>query len=188
MIDLTQVNPESPLDNYNIIMKELEEYNPVLAQKPMLIVANKIDIVGVEEAFFSLENAFNKIGKKCFSISAAAGEGLKELLEETFRLLDELGDDFIVVETPQEDFVVVDESTEDLVQFNIEKVEDYFVVTGKAPERMVKMLDLNNDEAVYHLQQRLKRMGVEEKLKEMGVKEGDFVVIGDYEFNYFEEK
>jgi GTPase len=62
------------------------------------------------------------------------------------------------------------------------------VVRGKGPERMVQMTDLENDEGVRHLQLRLKRMGVEEELKRLGAKDGNFVVIGDWEFNYYEEK
>jgi len=188
IFDLTEVDPESPLKNYNLVMNEIDSYSSKLAHKPMVVAANKIDIVGTEEAFFALEEAFFKLDIKCHPISALTREGIDDLLTGILKLLaTSKKEDFPTEET---ELVVIDMKSEGIEerQFTIEKVEDYFVVHGRNPERMVQMLDLDNDEAVRHLQMRLKRMGVEEKLKKMGVKDGDFVVLGEYEFNFIEEK
>jgi GTPase len=189
LIDLTTVNPDKPLENYEIIMRELKNYSPALIEKPMLVAGNKTDVAGTEEAFFALEKALQDKDIKCFAISAASGEGMEELLEETFRVLDTLGEE-IIVETPEpeEELVIVDETTEDLRQFTIEHEDGVYRVRGKNPERMVQMTDLENEEGLYHLQQRLKRMGIDERLKKMGARDGDTVVIGDYEFEYTDEQ
>jgi len=188
LIDLTEVNPESPLETYNTIMGEIEHYDPELARRESLIAANKIDIVGTEEAFFSLQNELEESGKKCYPISALTGEGVDDLLKGVFDILSEMGEYMPHEETA--DKIIIDLTTEglDSNKFNIEKVEDYFVVRGKGIERMVQMTDLDNDEAVFHLQSRIKRMGLEDRLRKMGVKDGDFIVIGGFEFNYIEEK
>jgi GTPase len=189
LVDLTTVDPEHPLEKYNIIMGELKDYNQALIDKPMLVAGNKIDIVGTEDAFFALEKALAETGIKCFGISAASGEGMSDLLEETFRILEKLGEE-IIVETPEPEveMVIVDETTEDLRQFTIEHEDGVYRVRGKNPERMVQMTDLENEEAVYYLQQRLKRMGVEDELKRMGIQNGDTVIIRNFEFEYSPEK
>ena len=187
VIDLTVVDPEKPLENYNLIINELSRYSDALASRPGIVAANKTDVAGTEEAWFALETELAKLGVKAYPVSAASGEGLAELSRAIFDHMEQIGDDPLKYEKDTEDFVVVDETTEELRPFTIEAVKDYFVVRGR-PEKMVSMTYIENEEAVRHLQMRLKRMGVEEELKRMGVKEGDFVVIGDYEFNYVEEK
>jgi GTP-binding protein len=187
LIDLIDVDPENPLKSYDIIKKELELFDPVMAARRQVVAANKTDIPGTEEAFFKLQEELGKRGINCLPISAASGEGIPELLEEIFTCLDEIP--AVVITPEKEGIVVVDVESEGIEyrHFTIEKVDDYFVVKGKNPERMVQMLDLENDEAVIHLQQRLRKMGVEERLKKMGVENGNFVVIGNYEFNYYDE-
>ncbi|MDZ7345673.1 MAG: Obg family GTPase CgtA [candidate division KSB1 bacterium] len=69
--------------------------------------------------------------------------------------------------------------------FIVEKIGEKFIVKGKKVEDLVKMTDLTSEESVKRLQKILKKLGVEKKLKEVGVKEGDIVVIGDVEFTYF---
>jgi GTPase len=149
LIDLTTVDPDKPLENYEVIMRELKNYSPALIEKPMLVAGNKTDVAGTEEAFFALEKALKDKGIKCFAISAASGEGTEELLEEIFRVLDTLGEE-IIIETPEpeEEIVIVDETTEDLRQFTIEHEDGVYRVRGKNPERMVQMTDLENEEGL----------------------------------------
>ncbi len=188
VIDLTEVDCDDPLKNYELINHELSRYSDAISSRPMLVAANKTDVVGTEDAWFALETRLVQQGVEVYPVSAASGEGLPELAQGIFRQMETIGEDPLEYEKPCEDFVVVDESTEELKHFTIKKVEDYFVVHGRRPETMVAMTYLDNEEAVRHLQMRLKRMGVEDELVRMGVKEGDFVVIGNYEFNYIEEK
>lgn len=193
VIDLTQVDPNAATHNYYIIMKELSGYNVSLAKLPVIVAANKVDVIGTEEAFFALRQELEAEGIKCFAISALTGEGVEELLEEALQIIDRQRTDvpeFLPQDDDEEkDFVVINEETEGIKKkpFTIEKVQDYYVVHGRDTERMVQMLDLENDEAVKHLQDRLKRMGVEDELERMGIKQGAFVVIGDYEFNYYKD-
>jgi GTP-binding protein len=189
VIDLLETDPDNPLENYHVITDEMGEYSPSLLQRPVVVAANKTDVPGTEEAFFAMEKALQGLGVRCFPISAATGQGLEDLLAGVFEVMETLKDEPVpLTEGEPGDFVTVDEETENLRHFTIERVEDYFVVHGDIPERMVSMTFLDNDEAVLYLQLRLRRMGVEAELKRMGAREGDFVVIGDYEFNYFEEK
>ncbi|MCD4785045.1 MAG: GTPase ObgE [Candidatus Eremiobacteraeota bacterium] len=188
IIDLTKVNPESPLDVYDTIMNEIELYDQELAKRETIIALNKIDIVGTEEAYFALRDKLEESGKKCYPISALTSEGINELLVAVFEILKGIEKNMPYEEISEK--IIIDSETEGIntKSFTIDKVEDYFVVRGKGIERMVQMTDIENDEAVYYLQSRIKRMGLENRLKEMGVKDGDFIVIGGFEFNYTEEK
>lgn len=189
LIDLSEVDPESPLDNYNIILNELRQFDEDLSKRPTVVAANKIDLVGTEEAFFALQKELKKKGIHCFPISAMTGEGMEDLLQEIFRVLARVENERRQIEAEARERVIIDMQSEglDQKQFTIEPVDDYFVVHGRGIERMVQMLDLDNDEAVYHLQNRIKRMGIEDELKRMGINEGDFVVIGNYEFNFVDD-
>jgi len=187
VIDLTGVEPDNPLNNYWTIRRELENFEKTLIEKPEIVAANKTDVVGTEEAYFSLEKELDKIGVKCFPISAAGRRGLEELKNEIFSILEALPSREGKEPEHMKDFMVVDETTEQLEQFRIEKEGRLYRVKGKNPERMVQMTDLENEEAVRYLQARLKRMGVEESLEQMGIEDGDTVLIGDYEFDYFKE-
>ncbi len=187
IIDVTMVDPKDPLDLYHKIMKELEEYDLSLLDKPMVVAANKTDIPGTEEGYFALEDALKKQGMKCFPISAARGEGLDEVLKEIFKILQNMDDDFSIP-LSNKDMVVVDEFTENIEPVRVIREGEKFRILGKSPERMAYMLDLYNEEALHYFQQCLRRMGVEEKLEELGAKDGDTVVVGDFEFDYFSDK
>ncbi len=189
LIDLSEVDPENPLKNYNIILNELKQFDEDLSGRPIVVAANKIDLVGTEEAFFALQETLRKKDIRCFPISAMTGEGMEDLLQEVFRVLAKVEHERKQLEAETKERIIIDMQSEglDQKQFTIEPVDDYFVVHGKGIERMVQMLDLDNDEAVYHLQNRIKRMGIEDELKRMGINEGDFVVIGNYEFNFIDD-
>ena len=190
LIDLLEVDPEDPLENYLVIMNELYSFDEDMARKPIIVAANKVDIVGTEEAFYSLSKALEEKDVRCFPISALTGEGFDDLLKEIFKTIARVEQEEIERKAQEaEKFVVIDMESEGLKkkQFTIEPVEDYFVVHGESVERMVQMTDLDNDEAVHHLQMRIKRMGVEDELKAMGINEGDFVVIGNFEFNFVDD-
>ncbi len=188
LIDLTTVDPGNPLLPYEVIMKELADFSQVLLDKPMIVALNKIDIVGTEEAFFAARDAFEKLDLKVFPVSAASLEGINPLLDEVFKILKDLGEDFIKSDRMKDEFVVIDEKTELLQPFVVEKVDDYYVVRGKRPETMIQMADLENEEALRYIQTSFRKMGVDDKLKELGAADGDTVVVADFEFDYIENK
>ena len=99
-------------------------------------------------------------------------------------LLYETGKAVKKIEIPKEEVVPVKYVYEP--EFKIEKRTGVFIVYGKKVETLIEMTDITNDEAVGRLQRIFKKMGVEEALKKKGVKDGDGVKIGDYEFIYEE--
>lgn len=83
LVELLPSDDSKPVDNLRMINRELAAHSPILAAKPQLLVANKMDLTGSEEALRELEEA---VGEPVIAISAAAGKGLKELLIAMFAL------------------------------------------------------------------------------------------------------
>jgi GTP-binding protein len=121
-------------------------------------------------------------GVEVFIISAATGEGVGKLMNRTAELVKKLPDaDISEVTDEIKEYVVKKESP-----FNVIKVEDYYVVEGKQAMKLVESANLDDYESLGYFQRRLRNLGVIDQLKEAGVKEGDTVCIGDFEFNYME--
>jgi len=90
ILDTSQDPLRNPIQNFNVINKELCAYHPNLSEKPQIVVLNKIDIPSVREKAPLLEKEFEKIGKKLYKISAKTGEGIDELIEVIYRELKKL--------------------------------------------------------------------------------------------------
>ena len=140
-------------------------------------MANKLDIPGAADRMKALSK---KLRKKVVGISAATGEGVRELVGAIAALLAKTP-----AEVPRERIVHRFSMEAD---FQIERVgSGEYAVRGARVERLVAMTDLENEEAVDVLVRKLVRMGLEQELEEAGVEEGDTVRIGAYEFTYAPE-
>ncbi|WP_294158136.1 GTPase ObgE [uncultured Selenomonas sp.] len=184
IVDASGLEGRDPVDDYYKINKELQRYSEKIAKRTQILVANKIDLPEAEEHLPALQALAEKEGVKFFAISAAAHKGLKELISYVGEWLDNY------VEEPEatEDAVVYDEDVAreaERVEITRDDAGD-FVVSGKALEKLVAMTNFNNDEAVRRFQYIWRIKGIDEKLKERGIKEGQTVHIGDMEFEYRE--
>jgi GTP-binding protein len=179
VVDVAGIDQRDPVEDFAVINRELERYSPELAARPQIVAANKMDHPGAAE---NLERLKSSIGEdyEVFPISALTGEGLPPLMYRTAALLEAIPEPE-PWEPEAEDELEVWEPP-----FEVHTVEDYYVVSGKDIERVVAMTDLDNPEALFRLQQTILKMGLEDALKAKGIKEGDTVVIRNFEFNYQE--
>jgi GTP-binding protein len=180
VVDAAGSEGRDPVEDFKVTNRELLLYNPVIGARPQIIAANKMDLPGAEENLARLKKAYGN-NYEIFPISAATGSGLDPLIYKVAAVLDELP----VVPTPEE------ETAEHVVhrtepRFTVSREEGIFLVGGKEIKRHVAMTDLDNDEAVERLQRIFKLMGIDDALKEAGIKEGDTVKIGEFEFEYVE--
>jgi GTP-binding protein len=90
LLDLSPLTERGPIEDYRLMNEELEAYSPELKKKPQVIVLNKIDITEAKEGLKDVQIQFKKLGIKTFPISAATGEGLKELIREVGKRLESL--------------------------------------------------------------------------------------------------
>ncbi|SHE86014.1 GTP-binding protein [Desulfofundulus australicus DSM 11792] len=179
VLDIAGSEGRDPLQDFEIVNRELALYDPDLAARPMVVAANKMDLTGAAE---NLERLRGALGDRyeIFPISALDGEGTAPLIYRLADLLDQLP----APEPAVEERVRVTRVEEP--RFTVSRRDGVFVVEGREIERHVAMTDLENEEAVERLQRIISRMGLEEALKEAGVREGDTVRIGKFEFTYME--
>ena len=180
MHTLDVAGDRDPVRDFDAVNEELRLYSPRLAESPQVVAANKIDLPGARERAAAVRRTLKRRGFPVFPISALTGEGVQPLLEWVAKMLET---------APQAPALEVPAARSDRAKsaFEVERAADgRLMVRGGAVERLVAKLDLQNEEAVGRLQVSLERMGVVERLRALGAKEGDKVVIGEHEFDFTE--
>ena len=181
IVDASGIEGRDPVEDYYRINKELKLYSEKIARRTQILAANKMDLPGAQENLPRLQELADKEGIKLFPISAATRQGLKELIACVSQAIDDY------VEEPEEESgeVVYDVQEEDPDKVTITK--DYtgvYVVSGKSLNKLVAMTNFGNDEAVRRFQYIWRIKGIDGKLRQRGIKEGDTVRIGEMEFEY----
>ena len=175
VLDALPVDESDPLANYELIERELRLYSEEVWNLPRVIALNKIDLID-GAATKTLKKVLETTGREVFPISGVTGAGLDKLLTAIVGALADAPAEALPVLTP------APKKTDD--SWDVEKTADGFRVTGKRIERMVQMTQLDNDEGLRNLHRRFMRIGVIDKLREMGASEGDGVMVGDVEFEF----
>ena len=176
VIDVSGSEGSNPVEDFYIINRELEKYSKKLAKRKQIIVANKIDSMQDETLYKDLEKLAKEKNMEIFKISAATGEGIKELMQAVSKILKTLPKEELV-ETTQKRKVYKLEEKE---PFTIKREDDMFVVDGPAIRDLMRRVNMEDNESLYYFQKHLEELGVNQKLKEAGVKQGDTVKVYDY--------
>ena len=181
-LDVSGQEGRNPVEDFNTINEELKKYSEKLSKRKQIIVANKIDAMQDEILLKEVEELAKKENLKLFKISAATKQGIEELIDYVTEELKNL---------PKEDLIEI----EDKVVYTLEDKKDewtikeedgVFIVSGRAVQRLMGRVNIEDNESMYYLQKCLKNMGIDEKLKEMGVCEGDTVILDDWELEWYE--
>ena len=181
-LDVSGQEGRNPVEDFNTINEELKKYSEKLSNRKQIIVANKIDAMQDESLLKEVEELAKKENLKLFKISAATKQGIEELIDYVTEELKNL---------PKEDLIEI----EDKVVYTLEDKKDewsikeengVFIVSGRAVQRLMGRVNIEDNESMYYLQKCLKNMGIDEKLKEMGVCEGDTVILDDWELEWYE--
>lgn len=184
LVHIVDITEENPIENYEKINLELKKHSEKLANLYQIIALNKIDSVD-EGKKQELYNEFKNRSKDVFLISAVTGENLEDLLNFMSQKVDE-------IEKPQSEIVVEEDSgayNNDDSAFEIVKAaKDVYIISGGKIGRLAQVTDERNSEQVIRFQNILTGMGVFDKLKEMGIKDGDTVITGHLEFAYYADE
>ena len=180
IVDCAAVDGRDPVDDFEKINFELAEYSQRLAKRKQLVVANKMDLPEAEENFERLKKHVESKGYAIAKVSAATGEGLRELMYKAFELIKEY-----VPEEDEEELERFDDIDPDSFDIVVGNDTDW-EVRGKNIERLVAMTNFDNREALYRFQLIWKRLEIDQALKERGCKEGQTVRIRDMVFEYKE--
>ena len=180
VIDISGFEGRNPYEDYVTIRKELENFDPTLLQRPEVIIANKMD---GEKAKENLEEFKKKVKDKgIFEVTAILDEGLEPVMTHIADILDKIPTKPLYEEENYESFVLYKFKKEE--PFTITKEDNVWVVKGKEVEKLLMMTRFGTDEAEARFANKLRKMGIDDKLVELGVQEGDLVRILDYEFEF----
>ncbi len=175
LLFLIDLGDEDPVATWRTLERELAAHSVEFADRPAVFALNKADIPANCERFPQVAEAF----ETSFMISAATGEGVGPLLEHLWAVVERVRQ-----EEAEPENIPVERTYTYEAPFTVEKTAAGFRVEGRQVHRAVRMTDFDNEEAVHHLQHRLKGMGLFKVLKRLGAQAGQTIVIGDVELEY----
>lgn len=173
---------DDPLAAFETINGELAQYEPPLSDKPQIVALNKMDLPDAQARWARVHESLTQRGLGVFAISAATGQGVRELLRAVAAKLAELP-----TESPSvEEEMPVIRPAEDENAFQVSREAHAFRVRGKKVERVAVMTNFDQEEAILRLHRVFKGMGVTDALERAGVRPGDMVRIGEIELEWRE--
>lgn len=178
VVDISGSEGRDPLDDLDQINTELDHYGD-LAERPQIIVCNKMDLPGAEENFRRMKLLGEGMGCPVFAVSAATRTGFDELLDETAHMLETLPP--IVHFTEEE---IPEEKTDDTYKVIFDGKT--YEVTGSGMERLIESVNFEDTESLNWFHRTLRKMGVIDALREAGAGEGSTVRIAEMEFDFVE--
>ncbi len=170
-----------PYDDYVTINEELRKFDENLLKKPQIILANKMDM---EDSKENLKKFKEKVSKEVYEISAIKGEGLDKVVYKLADLLDSIPKTQLYTNDKFESHVIYKFKEEK--PYKITKEGNRYIISGDEVIKLFKMSRLDTDEAVLRFSNKLKKMGIDDELRNMGIEEGDIVQILDFEFEFKE--
>jgi GTP-binding protein len=181
IVDVSGSEDRDPVEDFRKINRELAEYSPELAARPMIVAANKIDLI--PEGSDNLERlraCVEEQGMELYEISAATTQGTKQLMRTVAAKLRELPP--VTVYEP--DYVKPLAEAGEAEDLQIEHFGSTWVVSGKWLARLINDINFEDFESRSYFDRQLRKSGLFARLEEMGLEDGDTVSIYDFEFDY----
>lgn len=178
-IDVSGSEGRNPVDDYKKINEELRKYSEKLANRKQIIVASKFDLMQEgDKNFASLKKIADENNQPIFKLSSITGEGIDELMNFVSKTLKTLPKENLIDITNEHEKVY---KLEDGEKFTITKQNKIFVVNGEEVNRILRRVNITDNESLYYLHKKLDEIGLNQELKKRGIKNGDTVKIGNYE-------
>ena len=181
---LDGVSPD-PVKDMQVVNRELQEYDPELGEKPQLVVFTKMDLPEARDAWPAVEETLTSMGLRPMAISAATGEGVRELVELIARRLAERAE---AVPAPAEELRVYRLEGAPAEGVVVEREKDGYRIKGRAAERAASLVNVETPEGLVVLRKRLVRLGVGKLLERAGARDGDLIRVGEAEFRWVGER
>lgn len=182
VIDVSGTEGRNPVKDFETINEELKQYSEKLSQRKQIIVANKVDSMQDTKLYEDLEKMAKEKGLEIYQISAATGQGVKELMKHVSEILKTLPKEDLI-EIQKEEKIYTMEEEEDI---SVRKEDGVYIVSGILVEKLMRTINLEDNESLHYFHRRLNEMGINQRLKELGIKDGDWVQISDYELEWEE--
>ena len=183
IIDMSGFEGRSPISDYEVINNELKEFNKKLLDKPQVVIANKMDIAGAKENLDEFKKKYPDI--EVYETSAINSEGIDSVIKALSDKLDTIKKQPLYEEEKIISHVLYKFKKEK--PFTIEKEgNDTWIIKGNEIEKIFRMTKFTTDEAFMRFSRKLRHLGIDDELKELGATDGDTIRILDYEFEYRE--
>ena len=179
IIDMGATEGRDPYDDFVTINKELENFNSKLIKKPMIVIANKMDMPNSEK---NLEEFKKKVSCEVYPISAINSNGIDKVLIKLADIIDSTDDTPLYEEGEYLSHVLY--KFEKTKPFTIEKKDNYYIIHGDEIEKLFKMTKFSSEEGALRFAKKLRKLGIDDDLDKLGAKEGDIVKILDFDFEY----
>ncbi len=189
VVDVSGSEGRDPKEDFDKINKELEAYSPRILKKPQLVAANKIDMIGEDSPeYLEFKEYAEKKGYRVFPMSAPLNMGVKEILSAALIELQK------VEQEPEEDFYeYFDFDAEERdpsyreIKAGYDEAEGVYTLEGKQLSKIFRSTNFNDMGSLRYLYKYIEGKGAIEELKEMGLEEGDYIRIEDYDMEYWDE-
>ncbi|MBQ4650838.1 MAG: GTPase ObgE [Firmicutes bacterium] len=191
VVDVSGSEGRDPIDDFEKINKELEAYSPRILKKPMIVAANKIDMIEEDDPkYVEFKEYVEGKGYKVFPMSAPLDLGVQELLAAALQELRqvEANPSFDEEEVEYFDFEA-EERDEDYRDIHVgyDEEEGVFTIDGKQLTKIFNSTNFNDMGSLRYLYKYIEKNGAIEQLKEMGLEEGDIIRIHGYDLEFYDE-
>ncbi|UQS83736.1 GTPase ObgE [Bombilactobacillus thymidiniphilus] len=184
LVDMDPNNGRDPVSDYQQILQELDSYDPQILQRPQIIVATKMDLPGSKDRLADFKKQLQLADDEVYEISGVTHAGVTKLLREAAKLLQDTPKTPVVpIEDVEEEKVYRYQDQKATIQ--IKRLDDgSFEVISESVSSLLQRSNLNYQDGVMRFARRLKNLGVDEALVKAGAKNGDTVVIDEFEFEF----
>ncbi|MDF2814253.1 MAG: obg [Paenibacillus sp.] len=189
VVDMAGTEGRDPYDDWLKINEELRLYNENLAERPQIVVANKMDIPEAEDnlALFKERLAEDGLEVEILPISAVTKKGVQEVLYRAMDVLATIPEAPLVEEvsgvSERKIYKLDQDENRD---FTIRRENDTFIIESPGIEKMIKRMNLGSHEALQRFARVMRKLGIDDALRKKGAEDGHLVQIGDFEFEFVE--
>ncbi|EJU21053.1 Obg family GTPase CgtA [Peptoanaerobacter stomatis] len=184
IVDISGCEGREPLEDFEKINKELEEFDEKLSRKKQIVVANKMDLLFDKSIYEEFKDEIESRGYKVFAMSTATVQGVEDILNYCSQLLSQIEEeDIFDDEEYYTDEKAVKKSTDDI---KITKEKGIYKIEGDKLERLLYSVNFNDLESMRHFQSVLENTGIFDMLRKDGIQDGDTVSIYGFEFEFYD--
>ncbi len=183
VVDASGSEGRDPVEDVYAINKELESYDKELSSRPMIIAANKTDIIQEGDALSRLKAEFEPKGIKVIPISAATRKGVDELISEVRAMLSEIKSEPVVFKS---EYTPTRGEEGGAYEVYYDEKAAKYVVEGPKIEKMLGYTNLDSEKGFTFFQKFMSETGILDDLKALGIQEGDTVKLYGWEFEFYE--
>lgn len=180
VVDVSGIEGRNPIEDFETINNELKNYTTDLSDRPQIVAANKTDIITDEDAYNSFKEYLKEREITLFEISAATGEGVRELISYTASVLVTIP----MIETVIEEEQHITYTYENSDEFTVRNDNGVYVVEGPYVPKLIGSINFEDYESLSYFQDMLRKKGIIKELEKKGIKEGDLVRMLDIEFEF----